>query len=424
MLKEIKEINFIEEIKKIEKKIEKKCQINENATLFLSEFGKFIVNKFAVNASLLVQNSNKKIININDIKTITKIMLPEGLCEQAIINGDNKCEQAIINGNNKFKKKYIPLSSFSKKVKQLLKKHSIIKKISTNAIIFVSGVIDYLLFELVEITITPVTKQLRKIIIEQSHIVIAISNDEEINHLCKTLQIEFVNPPRRSYNVHKSFKKKKKEGKKKEEKLLFRFKNDNRLTWINAEQGITKPALRRIMRKAGVLYSSKTIYEELKDVLKVRMRPLLRNVIIIMNNDERKIVRYTDVIHAAEYLGINILGFNGITRKKVHQRKKSGKTAYSKNNKLVSHDQQLQNANQYKLEIPFSPFSRLIQKISHELNVKTKYSKPAVMLIHQMMESYLISLMEDVNLCAIHAGRKYVYPKDVQLARRIRGERT
>lgn len=32
------------------------------------------------------------------------------------------------------------------------------------------------------------------------------------------------------------------------------------------------------------------------------------------------------------------------------------------------------------------------------------------------------SLFEDVNLCAIHAKRVTIYPKDIQLARRIRGE--
>jgi histone H3 len=32
-------------------------------------------------------------------------------------------------------------------------------------------------------------------------------------------------------------------------------------------------------------------------------------------------------------------------------------------------------------------------------------------------------LFEDTNLCAIHAKRVTIMPKDIQLARRIRGER-
>ena len=34
-----------------------------------------------------------------------------------------------------------------------------------------------------------------------------------------------------------------------------------------------------------------------------------------------------------------------------------------------------------------------------------------------------MGLFEDTNLCAIHAQRVTIMPKDIQLARRIRGER-
>ena len=38
-------------------------------------------------------------------------------------------------------------------------------------------------------------------------------------------------------------------------------------------------------------------------------------------------------------------------------------------------------------------------------------------------EAYIIGLFEDTNLCAIHAKRVTILPKEIQLARRIRGER-
>ena len=41
----------------------------------------------------------------------------------------------------------------------------------------------------------------------------------------------------------------------------------------------------------------------------------------------------------------------------------------------------------------------------------------------QAAEAYLVGIFEDTNLCAIHAKRVTIMPKDVQLARRIRGER-
>jgi len=40
----------------------------------------------------------------------------------------------------------------------------------------------------------------------------------------------------------------------------------------------------------------------------------------------------------------------------------------------------------------------------------------------QAAEAYLVYLFEDANLCAIHAKRVTLQPKDIQLARRIRGQ--
>eukprot|EP00891_Asterochloris_glomerata_P005473 jgi/Astpho2/5473/Aster-07813 len=39
----------------------------------------------------------------------------------------------------------------------------------------------------------------------------------------------------------------------------------------------------------------------------------------------------------------------------------------------------------------------------------------------QATEDFMVHLMEDCNLCAIHAKRVTIMPKDLQLARRIRG---
>ena len=44
--------------------------------------------------------------------------------------------------------------------------------------------------------------------------------------------------------------------------------------------------------------------------------------------------------------------------------------------------------------------------------------------LQEAAESYLVGLFEDTNLCAIHAKRVTIMPKDIQLARRIRGERS
>ena len=47
----------------------------------------------------------------------------------------------------------------------------------------------------------------------------------------------------------------------------------------------------------------------------------------------------------------------------------------------------------------------------------------AVLALQEAAEAYLVGLFEDSNLCAIHAKRVTIMPRDIQLARRIRGER-
>uniref|UniRef100_A0A8B9Z3N5 Core Histone H2A/H2B/H3 domain-containing protein n=1 Tax=Bos mutus grunniens TaxID=30521 RepID=A0A8B9Z3N5_BOSMU len=50
-------------------------------------------------------------------------------------------------------------------------------------------------------------------------------------------------------------------------------------------------------------------------------------------------------------------------------------------------------------------------------------SDPETAFPEEASEAYLVGLFEDANLCAIHAKRVTIMPKDIQLARRIRGER-
>ena len=51
-----------------------------------------------------------------------------------------------------------------------------------------------------------------------------------------------------------------------------------------------------------------------------------------------------------------------------------------------------------------------------------QWTKGAIKALHKGAEAYMVSLMEDANLLAIHARRITVQPRDIQLARRIRGD--
>jgi histone H3 len=74
--------------------------------------------------------------------------------------------------------------------------------------------------------------------------------------------------------------------------------------------------------------------------------------------------------------------------------------------------------------IPFAPFTRFIKEINQELHPKNqyRYQESAIQSMREAAESYCVSLFEDANRCAIHAKRVTITPKDIALARRIRGE--
>ena len=69
------------------------------------------------------------------------------------------------------------------------------------------------------------------------------------------------------------------------------------------------------------------------------------------------------------------------------------------------------------------PFQRLVREIAQDFKTDLCFQSAAILCLQEAAEAYLVGLFEDTNLCAIHARRVTITPKDLQLARRIRGER-
>ena len=69
------------------------------------------------------------------------------------------------------------------------------------------------------------------------------------------------------------------------------------------------------------------------------------------------------------------------------------------------------------------PFQRLVREIAQDFKTDLRFQSSAVMAIQEAAEAYLVGVFEDTNLAALHAKRVTILPKDIQLARRIRGDR-
>jgi histone H3 len=69
------------------------------------------------------------------------------------------------------------------------------------------------------------------------------------------------------------------------------------------------------------------------------------------------------------------------------------------------------------------PFQRLVREIVHDFRPDLRMQSNAVLALQEAAEAYLVGLFEDTTYCAIHAKRVTIMVKDMQLARRLRGER-
>ncbi len=77
----------------------------------------------------------------------------------------------------------------------------------------------------------------------------------------------------------------------------------------------------------------------------------------------------------------------------------------------------------YALLIPKLPFQRLVREIAQDLNKKMRFQQSAMAALQEGAEAYMVGLLEDANLAAIHAKRVTIMPKDIIMAKRIRGTR-
>ena len=75
------------------------------------------------------------------------------------------------------------------------------------------------------------------------------------------------------------------------------------------------------------------------------------------------------------------------------------------------------------LLIAKAPFSRLVRELADSHKVGLRFASAAVAAIQEATEAFVVSLLGDANLTALHANRVTALPRDLQLVRRLRGER-
>jgi len=70
-----------------------------------------------------------------------------------------------------------------------------------------------------------------------------------------------------------------------------------------------------------------------------------------------------------------------------------------------------------------APFQRLVRELASGHKEGLRWQASAVAAVQEATEGYTVGLLSDSNLVALHAKRVTLQVKDIQLARRLRGER-
>lgn len=190
---------------------------------------------------------------------------------------------------------------------------------------------------------------------------------------------------------------------------------------------ITKNALKRMLHRAGVQRVSATVYNELRALIGVKLEEIMQAVIDMTLLSRRKTIQEKDIQDAAKDLGhILVFGIN----KKAHTKQLFRATGSGNPTKTTRKHKPgavalkkikaLQSA--HGLLIPKQNFKRLTIAISRDIASDLRYQKDVISLVQLWVEDYIVEICHFAYLASIHAGRGTLFPKDIQLVRRIRKE--
>jgi histone H3 len=191
-------------------------------------------------------------------------------------------------------------------------------------------------------------------------------------------------------------------------------------------------------RRAGVKRLSGLIYEETRGVLKTWMEKVLRDAITATEYARAKTVSGEHIVYALSQHGIHTMavGPKAIKANTGNAKKGEVKAAGSdggaasggakKPHRFRPGTVALREIRKFQKStgtlIRRLPFNRVAREISQDFKSDLRFTGAAIVTLQCAAEMYMISVLHDANLCAIHAKRVTIAPKDIQLARRIRKE--
>lgn len=185
-------------------------------------------------------------------------------------------------------------------------------------------------------------------------------------------------------------------------------------------QGITKPVIARLAHRAGIKRINSYVYEETRGVILLTMRDILKNVVAFAKHENVKTLKVQNLLDALALKGVHIAvgttkdGKNYVRCKPLEKENRS-----SNKEEFIFDEIKHQQKNSNCLLIARLNFSRLTREVIQDFIEDVRVSKQFLTLLQVCIEHQITTILQMANLTAIHAGRHAVYPKDIQLVRRM-----
>jgi histone H2A len=182
--------------------------------------------------------------------------------------------------------------------------------------------------------------------------------------------------------------------------------------------GITKGSVVRLARRAGVKRLGGLIYEEVRGNIQRFLENILRSTVNRVDVTKGTTIK---VKHVEPSLDVAMYS-SAISDFKCHTRqladRKEGSTYRHRPGTVA-----LSDIRHYQktgcLMIARASFNRYVREVAQDFKTGLRLSPKASLLLQYATESYIVTLLEQANLAALHAGHTSVKPKDLQLATRL-----
>jgi histone H3 len=192
-------------------------------------------------------------------------------------------------------------------------------------------------------------------------------------------------------------------------------------------EGLTDGAIKRLARKAGVKTISSMVYQEIRGVVKAHVEKIVGAAFKLAQHARKVTISRDDIIESARINGFPVYATGDEKETKVCDTYESTLAPKKTEKRKVSRGtRSLREIRHYQKQgdcvyFAKASFERLIREVTQDYVSDIKWSSDGLLLVQIMTEAYVIGLLEDANMCAIHAKRVTVIPSDLQLARRLRG---